>query len=407
MIHLVLVSKEITVSNLILDKIEGFKKLITEYMPRVNIISRLVNPNELIILSHKEKSYTLQLKYEKLLSDEDGYFVLSSLTDYGRFVSDEDGKLRRYIFDFNIRDFQKTSEVNKGIEKTLISKGKADFWWINNGIAILTTNSSIVGNTLILDDVQVVNGLQTTHVIHKYLKTVDWKDKRKIGIKIVTTTDNEIKDQIIEGANSQNPILKTSLRANDTIQRNIESYLLNQSWFYDRRKNYYKNMGKPSDRIISIGYLAQAIMSMIYREPNRARRNPSTLTKEDKDYELMFRLPNYKLFLFCINNMKKIDSFIRNSDYGEQYKSNLRWHLATLIMVKLLGKKDYTIEDIESILDINLENSLIKDAMLELIKLADTYLETHDVIFRTMSTNKDFVNYILENVRIINELQTL
>jgi hypothetical protein len=401
MIHIIIVTKEIQASNIILQHIEHLTKIVTEYIENANIISRLVYAGELIMLSYKEKSYTLKLKYDRILPDgRDAYFVLATLDDYGQFVANEEGKLRRYIFDFNIRDFQKISEVNEGIEKTLRTAGKIDFWWANNGIAILATKSAIEGNYIILDNVQVVNGLQTTHVLHKYLKTIKIKDPRRIGIKIITTVDEEVKDIIIEAANSQNPILKTSLRANDNIQRNIESYLLSHDWFYDRRKNYYKNLGKPSSRIISIAYLAQAIISMVHREPNRARKNPSTLTKDDKDYDLIFGLPNYKIFLFCINNMKKIDIFIRNSDFGEQYKTNLKWHLATLAVVKLLDKKDYKVEDIESILDINFENSLINQTMLELIKFTDEYLKSHNVIFRTMSSSKEFTNYILENVKI-------
>lgn len=401
MIHIIFATKEIQPSNVILQRIEYLKKVIAEYIENANIILRLINAGELITLSYKEKSYTLKLKYDSIMPDgRDAYFVLVTLDDYEKFVTDEEGKLRKYIFDFNIRDFQKISEVNKGIEKTLNTISKVDFWWANNGIAILTTKSSIEGNHLILNNVQIVNGLQTTHVLHKYLRSVKVKDPRRIGIKIITTDDEEITDLIIEAANSQNPILKTSLRANDDIQRNIESYLLSHDWFYDRRKNYYKNMGKPSGRIISIGYLAQAIMSMIHREPNRARKNPSTLTKDDKDYEYIFGLPNYKIFLFCINNMKKIDIFIRSSNYEEQYKTNLKWHLATLITAKLLGMKDYKVEDIESILNINLENSLINETMSELIKLTDEYLKDHNIIFRTLSSTKDFTNYILENVKI-------
>jgi len=68
--------------------------------------------------------------------------------------------------------------------------------------------------------------------------------------------------------------------------------------------------------------------------------------------------------------------------------------------VKLLGKKDYKVEDIELILDINLENSLINQTMLELIKFTDEYLKSHNIIFRTLSSSKEFTNYILENVTI-------
>jgi len=284
--------------------------------------------------------------------------------------------------------------------QTLDSKDKADFWWYNNGVSILAKNPRIAGNIITLDDVQIVNGLQSTYVIHKYLKNAGGKDQRKIGIKILTTGDIGIRDNIIKFANSQNPIPKTALRANDMVQRNIESYLLSNGWFYDRRKNYYKNMRKPADKIISIGYLSQAIMSIVYREPHRSRKNPLSLTKNDRDYSRMFGLSNYKIFLFCIINMRKIDWYLRSSDFGEPYKTNVKWHLATLIMVKLLGKKDYTIEDLEKILDVSIENDLIENTMLELVSLTDDYMSEHNVIFRSVSVSKEFVSHILERVTL-------
>lgn len=399
-ITIVLVSKEITPPDFVLEKIEDFKKIIAEYMPMAKIDMKSVGPGELIELAHKEKSYTLQLKFDKLLADEDSYFLLCNLTDYEKFITDKEGNLRRYIFDANVRDFQRMSEINKGMANTLETKDRADFWWYNNGVNILAKNPSIAGNIITLDDVQIVNGLQTTYVIHKYLKNAGGKDQRKVGIKILTTEDIEIRDNIIKFANSQNPIPKTALRANDMVQRNIESFLLSNGWFYDRRKNYYKNMRKPADRIISIGYLSQSIMSIVYREPHRARRSPLSLTKNDKDYKQMFGLSNYNIYLFCVTSMKKIEWYLRNSTFKEQYKTNLKWHIGTFIMVKLLGKRDYSIDDIEKILDVHIENDLIQETMSELVALADEYMTARNVIFRTVSGNKEFVNYVLYKVRL-------
>ncbi len=395
MVNIILVSKDFEQPDFVLQRLQDFKNVILEYMPTAAVDVRFVGPRDLIELAHKEKSYTLQLKFDKIMTDEDSYFLLCNLNDYWKFVTDKEGNLRKYIFDANVRDFQRASEINKEMMATLDSKDKADFWWYNNGVAILAKNPSISANIITLDDVQIVNGLQSTYVIYKYLKNTGGKEKRKIGIKIVTTEDSEIRDNIIKFANSQNPIPKTALRANDLVQRNIESYLLSNGYFYDRRKNYYKNMRKPLDKIISIGYLSQAIMSIVYCEPHRSRRSPLSLTKNDKDYTRMFGISNYNIFLFCIKTMKKIDKFLRKSNFDEQYKTNFKWHVATLIIVNLLGRRHYTIEDLEKILDINIEDGLIKGAMSEVIASADEYMVSHDVIFRTVSGSREFVNYML------------
>src|SRR5690606_13640517 len=50
-----------------------------------------------------------------------------------------------------------------------------------------------------------------------------------------------------------------------------KSDLLSRGLFYDRRKNHYKNSGKPIRRIVSIPFMAQAVMSCALGDPANAR----------------------------------------------------------------------------------------------------------------------------------------
>ncbi|MBZ5489947.1 MAG: AIPR family protein [Acidobacteriia bacterium] len=49
--------------------------------------------------------------------------------------------------------------------------------------------------------------------------------------------------QNYQTTNYQNGVEIASLRATDTLQRNIEHFLGDKGWYYDRRKNHYKNQG--------------------------------------------------------------------------------------------------------------------------------------------------------------------
>jgi AIPR protein. len=105
--------------------------------------------------------------------------------------------------------------------------------------------ATIAGKTITLDDVQIVNGLQTTNSIYEYMNTLaKVDDKRAILVKIIVANKLEARDRIIKATNFQTPVPAASLRATEPIQRDIEDYFLNKDWFYDRRKNYYKNIGK-------------------------------------------------------------------------------------------------------------------------------------------------------------------
>lgn len=160
------------------------------------------------------------------------------------------------------------------------------------------------------------------------------------------------------------------MKATERIQADIENYFLSKDWFYDRRKNYYKNMGKPSNKIVSILYLAQAVMAIVLIEPDVARARPSSIIKKDNDYKRVFK-SSFKMdmYLFCAKMMKQVDLFISNTIANQGKKkddkqwfhtSTLRYisfHLAMLIVVKLIGKNDYKNKDVETLLEVDLNSN--------------------------------------------------
>ena len=116
-----------------------------------------------------------------------------------------------------------------------------------------------------MDDVQIVNGLQTSHTIHATLskQPADHPARdRAILVRILVTDDATTRDQVIRATNRQTNVPVAQLRATDDVQRSIEAYFIGHGWYYDRRKNYYRNLGKNPERIIGIPLLAQAVMAM-------------------------------------------------------------------------------------------------------------------------------------------------
>ncbi|PAV10637.1 hypothetical protein ASJ81_12775, partial [Methanosarcina spelaei] len=276
------------------NRANNLKEVLMDYFSGANIEIKYYGVRELINSSRVAKEYTLPLKFEETLSKGDNsYIVLSNLIDYYKFVTDDNEDIRRYIFESNVRDYQGGVEVNKDIKGSLESRDNLDFWWLNNGINILSSNASIVGKTIHLENVQIVNGLQTTFSIWNYLKEKHRdleNEKRSILIKIIVLDQSlsETRDRIIKATNFQTAIQTASLRATDQIQRDIEEYFLSKGLFYDRRKNYYKNIGKNATSIISIQLLSQAFMAIILREPHNARAKPASLIKEDSTYDKIF-----------------------------------------------------------------------------------------------------------------------
>ncbi|MDD4051165.1 MAG: AIPR family protein [candidate division Zixibacteria bacterium] len=352
------------INNKVKHRGEILKQEVGKLLTGADINIRFIGAKELVEMARKEKSYTLQLRFlEAYLSRENNdYIVLAGLDDYYRFVIDEENNLRRYIFESNVRDYHGLNvDVNKDIRGTLEQLDAMDFWWLNNGITVLASKASIAGKVISLDNVRIVNGLQTTNILYSYFKErgIDAENnrptKRAVLVRIIATTDKYATDKIIKATNFQTAIPAGQLRATETIHRNIEEYFLANDLYYDRRQNYYKNIGKPRDKIVSIIYLAQAVMAIVLKEPNNARARPTSLIKQDEDYHRVFdENRDLSTFLLCVQLMKKVERVARMQYGRDEYYSisNYRFHAGVAAIALYLGKRLFNEKDIER-LDIN------------------------------------------------------
>jgi hypothetical protein len=219
------------------------------------------------------------------------YLCLISLSKYFEFISDS-GSLARSIFESNVRDYQGSVVVNTGIRKTLENKKSENFWYLNNGVTIITPKAVLAGKQLTIEDPQIVNGLQTSHEIYQHFSKLDnhMGDDRSVLVRVICEKNEEARDRIIRATNSQTSIPPASLRSSDEIHRNIEDFLKANGYYYDRKKNHYKNQGMPVAKIISIPYMAQTMMAIILLKPDSARARPSTLINSDSEYKKIFSL---------------------------------------------------------------------------------------------------------------------
>ena len=301
------------------SKVDRIILITKEKVSGVEVCFNNYSSKELINLYHKSKSTILELQFKKETpmsvtyeNGHIGYLGVVNLGAYHSFLIDEDGILRENIFESNIRHYQGDVDVNQKIQETLEGDYRRDFWWLNNGITIIASDVRQFGKTLSLENVQIVNGLQTSYTIGKYYNQKN-EDDRSILIKVIISNDKETIDQIISATNRQNPVSATLLRATDQLQRTIELYFQNKGYFYDRRKNFYKNQGKPASKIFSIQYTAQAIEAIMNYNPASARSKPTTLIKLDKSYNNIFREDvNYDVFLNCCLIVQKTKEYIKS-----------------------------------------------------------------------------------------------
>lgn len=107
--------------------------------------------------------------------------------------------------------------------------------------------SQETGKELVIEKPEIVNGLQTSTEIYNYFRRhpdMLETEVRNVLVRVIVPNDDASRDRIILATNNQTNIPKSSLRATDPIHWKIEMYFKGRGLYYDRRKNYYKNLGK-------------------------------------------------------------------------------------------------------------------------------------------------------------------
>ncbi|GMA15880.1 hypothetical protein E5F05_06850 [Deinococcus metallilatus] len=182
---------------------------------------------------------------------------------------------------------------------------------LNNGISAVARGASYTGDfTLMqtLDDLQIVNGGQTTATLHEV-----WKDRRhpadlselrvQAKITIIRQDDEQgdrLAQQIALTANSQSRITMSDLLSGDPYERSLEvisrerryaSGAVQTGWFYERVRGQHAGLLAldrkneklyPRDQVIDKGYAAQLLLSW-GGQPYRAALGREKALKVFKD----------------------------------------------------------------------------------------------------------------------------
>lgn len=326
-------------------KKELLKSTINNLFSDAKFEFEFITAQKLLELSRKEQTRVKQIELNDnpISTKDEGYIALATLKSYFNFITNPSKILVKYFFDANVRDYQGGVEVNQGIKETLNTESEEDFWWLNNGITITSSKATYSGKTLTIEDPQIVNGLQTSFEIYNYFKkNPDNEEKRNLLIRVITTKSEKSRLKVIRATNSQTRVPLASLRATEDIHRDLEDFLATKGFYYDRRKNFYKNQGKPINKIISIEFLGQVIMGMVLQEPDYARARPSSLLKNDVDYKRVFS-HDYPIELYwkCIEIQKRVEDVLKSCDYNftTTQIGDIKFHVSLYLITGITNKQ--------------------------------------------------------------------
>jgi hypothetical protein len=231
----------------------------------------------------------------------------------------------------------------------------------------------IAGKKIVMKDPQIVNGLQTSHEIYSYFQDSGQHFDRSILVRIlVPPTSGRSRDGIIRATNSQTELPPGALRATEQIQKDLEESLQRDGYYYERRANYYRNLGFPLDQVVSMSRLAREFTAFVLGEPHSALRSSDSRLLDDTQYYKVFSrdqdLDLYRLVLDVhIRISEFLASYTEDAPLLGDTAENWRYHLAYLSSFTLTRLRRPTGKDL---LNINMPH--LSDELLEsTIKLLD------------------------------------
>ncbi len=231
---------------------------------------------------HKQIDADLRIQYDantpslmKYYSgDLKGLVCSVSAREIARIVNnDKEGA----IFDLNLRRYLGGSgAVNKDIYETAINPASSyQFWFLNNGVTVVCDQFDAVTDPdnphIKIKNLQIVNGCQTATTLASAQKLGTLAPDVRVVVRIYETKEKDLVDKIVLTTNNQNRITNRDLRANDTIQLDMERAFAIYNYSYERKPRQYVNLSTPSSKIIANESVGQAYLAIVLKKPSDAR----------------------------------------------------------------------------------------------------------------------------------------
>jgi hypothetical protein len=268
---------------------------------------------------------------------KEAYLGFLPMPEFWKIVSDENGEMIGSLFYSNPRDWQGSTEVNEEIKETLQSTAKARFVLMNNGITIIARDIRPTGDKFNIEDYQIVNGCQTSHVLFAQADRDD--ASVMVPVRLIGTQEDEVINSIIRATNRQTPVTEDQFFALQEFPKQLEAFFQAfepaRKLYYERRSRQYERLqGIEKTRIITQPNVIKAFAAMFLDEAHRTTRNYGALkAKVGKDiFGKGHRKDPYYAAALAL---WRLEYLFRNSRLDAKYKP-ARFHI--LLAARLLAK---------------------------------------------------------------------
>ena len=228
----------------------------------------------------------------------EAYIGLLPGDEFLKLVSTDEGDLNRELFYDNVRDFQGHNPVNREITSTISDdQHRNTFPLLNNGITIIAGNMRRTGDVFQIQDFQIVNGCQTTHILFQHKESVG--PDIFIPIKIVATQDSQVVNEVIKATNRQTEVRPEALESLAPFHKELEDFYLTMETarasteriYYERRSKQYVLDNVHPTNVVTLARQVQSFIGMFLDDPHSHPRYYGELLKA---YEGHMFVPNHR-----------------------------------------------------------------------------------------------------------------
>jgi len=220
-----------------------------------------------------------------LISAIELYNLIKDRADYTR--------IEPSLFDVNVRGFLGfQNDINNDIFRSASSSENRQFWALNNGITMIATSGRVSQTSdrpkIQVKNLSIVNGVQTCSAIFTAMSEhfPEFETFRELSVtfRLFLTDDPALIEKISITTNSQNRINARDLKANDGLQKKIESELKKEGIAYIRKRGALIE----DDSLLPLDAMraGQIILSYQLLQPDKAKRESDSIFA--KDYHRIF-----------------------------------------------------------------------------------------------------------------------
>lgn len=258
--------------------------------------------------AQKNNLVNVDIKYGNLLP---GYNVGNDVKSWVGFCSARDilnsvEAVLDVIFDENIRNYEGDNSVNNGIYNTSTDNEESKyFYFYHNGIVFICDEcrNSVGNQTASLYSSAIVNGCQTVVSLKKAMDDGILNNNTFLPIRIIETSDIDLRARITEYLNSQNKIKDSYFLSNNTFIRELQSELLKVGYYLERLANEYtyklslkKISEYPKEKILQLEKVIQIYVAYYNNEYAAvAKRGKNELFNKDLINELICNISSEKV----------------------------------------------------------------------------------------------------------------